>query len=250
MRTFVLGDVHGGHRALLQCFERCSFDYEADRLIFLGDATDGWSESPLVIEELKRVRNLIYILGNHDVWFMDWLAAGWEPYVWMSEGGRTTIDSYAGLEKSVLKREHLEFLQSAVLCFVDDTDRLFVHGGIDRRVSLDNQRKEYIIRDRSLFYSTDGVRGYHEVFIGHTPTTSIKNSLKPLNFGGQDNVWRMDTGAGYSGGCLSIMDVETRQFWQSDVVSELYPVEEGRIDVVSEPPPPGSWWRQLIRSGR
>ena len=46
MRTLVLADIHGGHRALLQCFERSSFEYENDQLIFLGDATDVWSQSP------------------------------------------------------------------------------------------------------------------------------------------------------------------------------------------------------------
>ncbi|RJQ45792.1 MAG: serine/threonine protein phosphatase [Gaiellales bacterium] len=249
MRTLVLGDVHGGHRALLQCLERCSFDYEADRLIFLGDATDGWSESPLVIEELRRVHNLIYILGNHDVWFMDWLAAGWEPYAWISQGGRTTIDAYGPLEWQVLKREHLEFLQSAVLCFVDDADRLFVHGGIDRRVSLDYQQKEYMIRDRRVFYSADGVRGFDEVFIGHTPTTIIRDSSRPLNFGGPDNTWRMDTGAA-SDGCLSIMEVETHRFWQSDPLGELYPDEDGRPEYHRETQPASPWRRLLTRAGR
>lgn len=227
MRTLVLGDVHGGHRALLQCFERSGFDPESDRLIFLGDAADGWSESPQVMEELLKIGNLVYILGNHDNWLMNWIAAGWEPYVWLSQGGEATIRSYRDPVWSGRRQAHLEMLQSAVLCFVDDANRLFVHGGFDRRAPLDYQKKEYLTGDRQIFYSTAGIRDFHEVFIGHTPTTAI-DRYHPLNFGSSDNVWRMDTGAGWDGR-LTIMEVATRKFWQSDRVSDLYPGEKGRI---------------------
>ena len=41
MRTWVVGDIHGGYRALMQVFERSQFDRERDRLIALGDLVDG-----------------------------------------------------------------------------------------------------------------------------------------------------------------------------------------------------------------
>jgi len=40
-KTFVIGDIHGGYKALLQCFARSGFDYKKDKLICLGDITDG-----------------------------------------------------------------------------------------------------------------------------------------------------------------------------------------------------------------
>jgi serine/threonine protein phosphatase 1 len=43
-RTLVFGDIHGGLRALQQLFERAKITAD-DRLIFLGDYVDGWSES-------------------------------------------------------------------------------------------------------------------------------------------------------------------------------------------------------------
>lgn len=249
MRTLVLGDVHGGHRALLQCFERCDFDHQADRLIFLGDATDGWSGSPPVLEELLQVDNLVYVLGNHDVWLMDWMEAGWEPYMWISQGGQTTIDAYKQPEWCARRGAHLELLHSGVLHFVDNANRLFVHGGVDRRIAIDRQLKSYQIRDRRIFYSTDGVMDFREVFIGHTPTTNVNDTCRPLNFGGLDNVWRMDTGAGWNGR-LSIMEVESRKYWQSDIVSELYPGEEGRAEYHQTAEPSSAWRQLLARVGR
>jgi serine/threonine protein phosphatase 1 len=34
-------------------------------------------------------------------------------------------------------------------------------------------------------------------------------------------VWNIDTGAGWSGK-LTIMNVDTKEYWQSDLISELY----------------------------
>ena len=51
MRTLVIGDIHGGLRALHQIMERAKVTAE-DQLIFLGDFVDGWSQSPDVLDFL------------------------------------------------------------------------------------------------------------------------------------------------------------------------------------------------------
>ena len=64
---------------------------------------------------------------------------------------------------------------------------------------------------------------FSEIYIGHTPTLHY-DRFEPMN---AINVWNLDTGAAFNGR-LSIMDVETKNFWQSDVVQNLYPGETGR----------------------
>ena len=44
MRTFVIGDIHGGLKALKQVLQQLKLSVE-DTYIFLGDYVDGWSES-------------------------------------------------------------------------------------------------------------------------------------------------------------------------------------------------------------
>ena len=51
MRTLVIGDIHGGLRALHQVLERAAATPK-DRLVFLGDYVDGWSQSPQVLDFL------------------------------------------------------------------------------------------------------------------------------------------------------------------------------------------------------
>jgi len=64
---------------------------------------------------------------------------------------------------------------------------------------------------------------YDEIFIGHTPTTNYDIDT-PMH---RCNVWNIDTGAAFQGR-ISIMDINTEQYWQSDVVQQLYPGEKGR----------------------
>jgi hypothetical protein len=59
MRKFVMGDIHGAHRAMLQCFERSGFDDQNDLLIQLGDVADGYPEIHECVEELLQVKNRI-----------------------------------------------------------------------------------------------------------------------------------------------------------------------------------------------
>jgi Calcineurin-like phosphoesterase. len=67
-KTFVVGDIHGAHKALVQVLERSGFDKENDLLITLGDIADGWSEVYEVVEELLTIKHRIDIIGNHDEW--------------------------------------------------------------------------------------------------------------------------------------------------------------------------------------
>ena len=66
MKRYVLGDIHGNFKALKQVLKRSKFDYEKDELIIIGDVVDGYSCSFEVVEELLKIKNKVFILGNHD----------------------------------------------------------------------------------------------------------------------------------------------------------------------------------------
>lgn len=99
MRTFVIGDIHGGLKALLQLLNKLELT-EKDQLIFMGDYVDGWSESAQVIDflmELSKTFKCVFIKGNHDVWCQNWLEDSNDVNPsWFMHGGKETIESYAG----------------------------------------------------------------------------------------------------------------------------------------------------------
>jgi serine/threonine protein phosphatase 1 len=102
-RTLVIGDIHGGLRALRQVLARAEVT-SADLLVFLGDYVDGWSESPAVLDflqALQQQQRCIFLRGNHDMLLLDWLRNGIENPNWLKHGGRSTLLAYQQLSLAV-----------------------------------------------------------------------------------------------------------------------------------------------------
>lgn len=243
MRKFVLGDVHGGLKAIHQVLERANVTNN-DILIFLGDFVDGWSESPAVLDfliELQKKQPCIFIRGNHDELLLDWLLGNNENIdekLWFQHGGEATVKSYQNID-SETKEKHIDFLKSLQDYYLDTENRLFIHAGFTNMKGVDYEYfKPLFYWDRTLWetalaldpnLSKDAITYpnrltiYKEIYIGHTPVTKINQTI-PVN---KACVWNVDTGAAFKGK-LTIMDIDTKEFWQSDALPELYPNENGR----------------------
>jgi len=243
MRTLVIGDIHGGFRGLLQVLERANVT-ATDQLIFLGDYVDGWSESPQVIDfliALNQKQRCIFLRGNHDELLLNWLEGNVENIdknLWYKHGGKATIDAYSAVSKEK-KARHIAFLNQLQNYHLDEQNRLFVHAGFTNLHGVEFEYfsklfywdrtlwemalclDENLDKDNSLY--PNRLKIYSEIFIGHTPTTRIE-SMKPVQ---KACVWNIDTGAAFKGK-LTLMDIDTKVFWQSDVLPDLYPDEKGR----------------------
>ena len=216
-RTFVIGDIHGNYKPMMDLFRKAGLDYENDILISLGDIVDRGPEPVSVVNELMKLRNLIYILGNHDYWCLEYLKTGKAAADWLFQGGNATMNDY--LKHPSQAQRHKDFFASARLFYIDDKNRLFVHAGFDSFRPFANQMTDQLtlLWDRSLFrvaseYEQEGKQfeEFSEIFIGHSPAQLIFQD-KPTRLA---NLWIMDTGAGHRR-LLSLMDIDTREFWQS-----------------------------------
>lgn len=226
-KTFCIGDIHGGYLALLQCLNRSEFDYNKDTLICLGDVVDGWPETPQCIEELLKIKHLVYIMGNHDAWVDAWFKSKRmnTPRIWTTQGGEATIQAYENYPDLLVKHE--KFFNQAFPFYIDAKNRLYVHGGYNPDKPIEKQMWTDLQWDRELYHAAlswnaPTYEAYNEIYIGHTSTSRISGI--PLNKG---NVWMLDQGAGYEGK-LSIIDVDTHEFRQSEQVNRLYPNAVGR----------------------
>ncbi|WP_350289703.1 metallophosphoesterase [uncultured Croceitalea sp.] len=240
MRRFVIGDVHSGKRAIPQLLERAKVTHK-DHLIFLGDYVDSWSEAFETVEfllALEQTHNCTFIRGNHDELCREWMLSGIENPTWLAHGGIATRDSYLKAGKENWQR-HIAFYESLENNYLDDDNRLYLHAGYTNLKGIKYEYfNELFYWDRTLWelaraLNPDLKKGdkdfpkrlthYKEIFIGHTPIS--KKGLAIPQKGA--NVWNVDTGAAFKG-ALTIMDVETKEFWQSDPVHTLYPGEKGR----------------------
>lgn len=239
-RTLVIGDIHGGYKALIQVLDRAKVTSQ-DQLIFLGDYVDGWSETPELLSyliQLKEERDCIFIRGNHDDLVLDWFKTGNSNPKWLQHGGDSTMKAYETVNPT-LKNLHQRFLENLTNYHIDSKNRLFLHAGFANMhgpasefhantVYWDRTLWEMVLAmDTSLTPSDhaypDRLKLFNEIYIGHTPTTRI-GETKPMNLA---NLWNIDTGAAFKGP-ISLVDIESKQVWQSDPVHELYPQETGR----------------------
>jgi len=222
VKIYAIGDIHGAYKALIQCFERSKFDYKKDRLIVMGDVCDGYPDVRQCIDELLKIKRCDLVIGNHDMWALDWALRGDKPEIWTKQGGDRTMASYNG---GPMLQAHIDFLKSGQL-WIERDDQIFVHGGFNADVLLKSHSAQALVWDRTLLDMAwkKHIAGrkcqlgkYKDIFVGHT-TTELYNTLQPIHV---CNVWNIDTGAGWSGK-LTIMDVDTKEYWQSDLSPDLY----------------------------
>jgi len=242
MRTFVMGDIHGAYYALQQCLMRAGFSYEKDKLIVLGDIVDRHDEVYECVEELLKIRHLITVRGNHDDWFDEYCHTGRHPANW-EYGGLATVRSYLGqgghkrpvlpggyaltyiLNPEKIPQNHRDLFSRMEPYYIDDQGRCFVHAGFNRFAPFTGQHPSIYYWDRELWLSAlewqmssrsnpdqkpfETSTKFKEVYLGHTSTTQWKITI-PMKAA---NIYNLDTGAGHTGR-LSIMDVDTKEFWQ------------------------------------
>jgi len=240
MKQFAIGDIHGGLRALEEVLKKVDPQPE-DRLVFLGDYVDGWSEAAETIDfliSLRERQSCLFLRGNHDDLCLQWLREGWSNPLWLQSGGEATQQSYAGIGQAT-RKAHIRFLESLEDYYLDSGGRLFLHAGF---TNLRGVRHEYFPKnfywDRTLWETALSLNPelnpedshyparlklYREIYIGHTPVTRLGYQT-PYQAA---NVWNVDTGAAFKGP-LSVLEVGSKRVWQSQPVHLHYPGEQGR----------------------
>ncbi|MCK0161354.1 metallophosphoesterase [Allomuricauda sp. F6463D] len=240
MRTLVVGDIHSGVKALDQLMERAKVTAK-DHIIFLGDYVDGWSTAVETVDFLIHLESkyrCTFIRGNHDELCREWLIQQKDNPQWLAHGGTATKNSYLNADRSKWKL-HLRFYEKLKNYYLAQDNRLYLHAGYTNLKGIEYEYFEQSFYwDRTLWELATAINPnlkpsdskfpkrlthYNEVFIGHTPI-SKKEFVEPEK---RANVWNVDTGAAFMGG-LTMMDVETKEYWQSDPVHTFYPGEIGR----------------------
>lgn len=239
-RTLVIGDVHSGLKALQQLLKKVN-PTQDDTLVFLGDYIDGWSQAVETVNyllELKENYNCIFLRGNHDELCYDWLTGGRDNPTWFMHGGESTVESYKKASEAV-KHIHIEFYETLENYHLDAENRLYLHAGFTNLKGIEHEYfKKTFYWDRTLWelalslnkdldeehiHYPKRLKNYNEIYIGHTPVTRIGETTPQK----AANVWNIDTGAAFKGP-LTALEVNSKEFWQSDPVHTFYPNEDGR----------------------
>lgn len=191
---YAIGDIHGELAMLEELMDKLEYK-EEDKLVFLGDYVDRGPDAKGVIDYLIALEkihpNCIFLRGNHEAMFMDYLNNR-EVNLFLYNGGNTTVASYGGEDTFAqieLPEDHLSFIRRTHRVWETPTI-IFVHGGIE----MPYDRVEDL-PDDVLLWSRASSYKYtvpdKTVVFGHTPFKDVYNN-KGLMIG-------LDTGATFGG---------------------------------------------------
>ncbi|WPD23690.1 MAG: metallophosphoesterase family protein [Candidatus Electrothrix scaldis] len=211
-KTCVIGDIHGCLNSLHNLLNM--IENEADTFVFLGDYIDRGSESKEVVETIlefkKKHRNVITLLGNHEIMLINYLR-GYDDGTFLRAGGKETLLSYGIKPKikpdkaaKLFPEEHMNFFKELPLLW-ENEHAIYAHAGIEPGVHLSRQVSSYCLWARDEFIRTP-YKFTKPVVFGHTVFR------EPLV---QENKIGIDTGAVY-GGKLTALILPEKRFLSVD----------------------------------
>jgi Calcineurin-like phosphoesterase len=212
---YAIGDIHGELGLLEELLARLELQ-GGDRLVFLGDYVDRGADASGVVERLLALREqhpCVFLLGNHESMFLDFLGWKGERYfggdAFLANGGDRTLASYGYFEAQrrgepfELPASHRAFFEDCAL-WHQEGDYLFVHAGLaqpllrqsDVHYALRRSRPEDLLWNRTTGDLPHGL-GVTIVY-GHTPRHDFQVRWnEPFSIG-------IDTGAVYGGPLTAI----------------------------------------------
>ncbi len=209
-RTFAIGDIHGCLEKLEDLITKINPGQD-DLIIFLGDYIDRSANTIRVIDyliELSTRVACIFLRGNHEDMFLEFLEYGTNKTMFFANGGLKTIDSYVYPEPfsshvqvaRALPETHRDFY-AGLKWYYEDQEYVYVHAGVKPELAMHLQERRDLIWIRDEFiFSPTGLE--KKVIFGHTPFA--RPLIKPDKIG-------IDTGAVY-GGCLTAVQLPEEVF--------------------------------------
>lgn len=228
---YIISDIHGCFEQYQKLLEKIKFSAE-DKLYVLGDAVDRGPEPIMVLQDMMKRSNVIFILGNHD-FIMYRLMKKLSGLIseencnkhlteeflldynlWFQDGGWITAKQFTKLQYSE-KMRILDYLAEASLYEIienNGNEYRLVHAGLGN-FEPDKGLDEYELYD-FLEERTDYTKRYYpeeNIFLvtGHTPTVCIKGWEKSEVYRKNGHI-AIDC-ACVSGGYLAAFCVETEE---------------------------------------
>lgn len=206
-RILVFSDIHGCYDKLCELIKKADLQKE-DQLIFLGDYIDRGSDSKKVLDylmNLKKDYDCIFLLGNHEEMFLNFINRPKISDIYLYNGGFTTLKNFqVNKEKGSnweIDDKYINFIENMKLWY-ETEDYFFVHAGVPNKnlEEITENDKDYLIWTRDLFFQSEYI--WDKIIIhGHTPIKEIDVNSEKVN---------IDTGCVYGGklSCLVLPDLD------------------------------------------
>lgn len=206
--TLVIADIHGCLDELKELLKLVKYEKNRYKLIFLGDYVDRGIYSKEVIDLLIEIKKendeTVFLLGNHDDWFLSYLNGTIEKDSydsWAHFGGLNTLKSYIKFNpqfsnENITAREyilrdypsHVEFLESLEY-YHEDEHFYYAHGGCKTYLSdiTKNEKNDFIWPNRKVFFNEE-IELDKTLIVGHTIVKHIHGDFIPYISSRKDKI--------------------------------------------------------------
>lgn len=236
-RVYAVGDIHGRVDLLDRLHTMILEDASDARpgvekvVVYLGDYLDrGLYSKELIdffLDDPLPGFEAVYLRGNHDQYFLDFLVDPDKGASWLRFGGDATVYSYGvripdevtpALRMVYIRDRLLEAVPRRHLAFLGDLelarvigDYLFVHAGVNPDRPLSKQTPEDLLWIRDAFLESE--RDFGKVVVHGHSVTSVPEV--------RENRIGIDTGACYSNNltCVVLEGVGKRFISTADAAS-------------------------------
>jgi len=250
-RDLIVGDLHGCYDELWYLLEKIDYDFNRDRVLFVGDLIDRGPKSEECLD-LVRLDGMYSVLGNHeemmfqavlnlkalhfDIWmsngagwarnlFHDWLPAFQAKLLQIKDKFPLVIVVGEGADRFNIV--HAEFYSNAhrPLCDADIDKWTFSPDEISNMV-WGRAIVQYVSQEG------DHLMQYNmaQTYVGHTPTRAVVTSQSQVYID-QGCCYAVESGQGRNTDCgLTIVCHQTQKYWT------LHPSDNNRISHYDLPP--------------
>ncbi|WP_411853290.1 metallophosphoesterase [Yersinia enterocolitica] len=203
-RIFVVGDIHGCYKKLMDSLGRVAFDRSSDLLVSVGDLADRGPQNTECYELLNAYW-FRAVRGNHEQMAIDVLA-GDEADTWIANGGRWFFllegNNRYQVEQLIKQAKQLPLVIEVttdngtyVIAHADYPSDEYVYGKfVDKHLVLWNRKR----LNAAMKGESDEISGADKFIFGHTPL------VKPSLF---KNQLYIDTGAVF-GNTLTLIQIQ------------------------------------------
>lgn len=165
---YIISDIHGNYPIFKKVLEKISLKKE-DLLIIAGDSCDrGYYTNQVyssILSLTDRGYNIIHLIGNHEVLFMNYILHNRNKNFWFMNGGLNTLKSY----NMNISKDHINYIKKMPL-IIETQNYLVVHAGINPVKPLEEQAQRDLLWIRDAFINRNLPYIDKTVVFGHTIT--------------------------------------------------------------------------------
>lgn len=179
-RLFAVGDIHGCFDSFEKLIETKIKLRKTDKIILLGDLVDRGPQSKEVVDRIIDLQrqgfDIISLMGNHEEMMLKALDDEKYLWLWLQNGGDTTMHSFGIYALKDLNEQYIDFFRE-LKPYYQYLNFLFVHAGFNDSIPDPFADKYHMLWTCNRNHKNPLLKN-NTIIHGHKPITAEQCQLR------------------------------------------------------------------------